>query len=750
MTKEFENILIGKKLESEKRSRTQEYNFLKIEHKKINEYLENNWELEKVLKITTKIKKLKSYNELFINKSWKLFFNLGFEQMNGRQVLVGDVTIDIIAADDETVLFVFCESSKEAQKRQSLLTSLVKIIENKLNLINYAREQFPGTKKKYSYIFMTNNYILPDQDLVFMKQKNIIYFNEESIKYYEELSGHLGRAARFQLLGYLFTGQKIPGMDNRIPAIEGKMGGHKYYSFSIEPEKLLKIGYVLHRNNANKQMMPTYQRIIKKSRLNSIQDFVDEGGFFPNSLIINIEKEDLNFDRSDKQVLDAISRIGVLHLPQSYRSAYIIDGQHRLYGYANSEYASKNSIPVVAFVNLDRKEQIKLFMDINENQKAVSKNLRTTLNADLLWESENFFERKTALKSQISQSLGEDLDSPLYQRIIVGENPKTDYCSITLESVKKALDDSDFLEKYDKKSNKLLEIGTLDIGNNDETSLILLRFLKEYFIYIEKGLESEWKESNKTNSFIVINSGIYSLIRILNDIVNYLVKRENFDFKEMNKEEVKNEISPYLDSIIEFYKSTSKDELILIKKSYGAGGRIKYWRTLQRAINKNYPEFCPEGMKEYWQNNDMRFNNDSYDMIRDIETYINKDFKEKLINYYGDDWFKSGLPRKVYDEAMQLAASKNYDKLKEDEVSPWTCLNTIHYREIAVKKENWLHIFSNAYTMPGEEKISGGKDAKTKWIEKFSRIRNENHHTYSITEKEFEFLEKIRTWLIRV
>ena len=25
------------------------------------------------------------------------------------------------------------------------------------------------------------------------------------------------------------------------------MGGHTYYSFSIEPEKLLKIGYVLHK-----------------------------------------------------------------------------------------------------------------------------------------------------------------------------------------------------------------------------------------------------------------------------------------------------------------------------------------------------------------------------------------------------------------------------------------------------------------------------------------------------------------------
>lgn len=59
------------------------------------------------------------------------------------------------------------------------------------------------------------------------------------------------------------------------------MGGFKYYSFSIEPERLLKIGYVLHRNEANKNMMPTYQRLIKKNRLKSVQQFVNNGGYFP-------------------------------------------------------------------------------------------------------------------------------------------------------------------------------------------------------------------------------------------------------------------------------------------------------------------------------------------------------------------------------------------------------------------------------------------------------------------------------------
>lgn len=149
------------------------------------------------------------------------------------------------------------------------------------------------------------------------------------------------------------------------------MGGHTYYSFSIEPEKLLKIGYVLHRSQANNSLMPTYQRLIKRKRLLEVRNFVNDGGFFPNSIIVSIDTngKGLTFDRSNSQVNGAISKIGVLHLPQKYRTAYIIDGQHRLYGYSDSKFAASNTVPVVAFVDLDRSQQLRLFMEINENQK---------------------------------------------------------------------------------------------------------------------------------------------------------------------------------------------------------------------------------------------------------------------------------------------------------------------------------------------------------------------------------------------
>ncbi|EGO7557786.1 DGQHR domain-containing protein, partial [Enterococcus faecalis] len=716
-------------------------------HEKVRELEKDGWEKVKTFKKKTRMRKEKKNAEKIVNNAWILFFKLGFQKMNTNIIEVGSCVIDILAVDRETAIFVFCNSTDEKQTRMTLMNKIKTVKENKKILIEYVKKMEPKRKLKCAFIFLTNNYILPDVDLKYMDSKNIVHFDEETFNYYSDLTTHLGSAARFQLLGYLFSGQKIPELNNKIPAIEGKMGGYKYYSFSIEPEKLLKIGYVLHRNNANNQMMPTYQRVIKKSRLESIQSFVDEGGFFPNSLIINIDKQGLLFDRSSSQVDDSISKLGILHLPNIYRSAYIIDGQHRLYGYANSEYATSNTVPVVAFVDLDKKEQVKLFMDINENQKAVSKNLRTTLQADLLWESDNVQERQLALKCRIAQRLGEDFDSPLYGRIIIGENSKTEDQCIKLDTIKRALDKSNFLDMYDRHGESLLRKGTFDTGNNEETMHKLLKLFKETLFYIKNNVE-EWDTSDLSNRFVVINPGIYSLIRVIDDVINYYTEVENQEILDLTQEGLMYYIQPFLDSIVNFFDNVTEEAKNRLKSMYGGKRDIFYWRTLQLSISNEIIGFRPDGMEKYWRDNDKRFNDESYNMIRETEKFLNTDFKNKLESYYGEDWFKLGLPKKVYDESIKLAASKNYNKKRNEEVEPWSCLNTIHYREIAIHGKNWGEIFSIPYTMPGEESISGGKNAKTKWIEKFSRIRNENHHTYSISEEEFLFLKQVYEWLI--
>jgi DNA sulfur modification protein DndB len=313
-------------------------------------------------------------------------------------------------------------------------------------------------------------------------------------------------------------------MENKIPAVRGKMGGHTYYSFATEPENLLKIGYVLHRNKANINMMPTYQRLIKKSRIKSVNEFIENGGYFPNSIVISIDAKNCHFDAANTQVPSTISNVGILHLPKKYKSAYIIDGQHRLYGYSNSRYKTTNTIPVVAFVNLSREEQVQLFMQINENQKAVSKDLRNTLNADLLWTSDNFLEQMKALCSRISIYLGEERNSPLFNKISIGEDKKT----ITTQAIENALRKSKFLGKVSK--SKIEEIGLIYNGDLDYTYDRLKEYLTKGFDYLSTNIKDEWDK--EAEGIILINRGVYGFILVLSDILQHLEDKKIIDTKK--------------------------------------------------------------------------------------------------------------------------------------------------------------------------------------------------------------------------
>ena len=113
---------------------------------------------------------------------------------------------------------------------------------------------------------------------------------------------------------------------------------HTYYMLSIEPATLLKIGFVLHRTRVNTQItMPTYQRLLVPSRLKGIREFIDKkNGYFPNSVIINFDnserKNRIQFDLASGGSDDTRTKLGYLTIPNAYCIAYIIDGQHRVYG----------------------------------------------------------------------------------------------------------------------------------------------------------------------------------------------------------------------------------------------------------------------------------------------------------------------------------------------------------------------------------------------------------------------------------
>ncbi|MEM6342689.1 MAG: DGQHR domain-containing protein [Bacteroidota bacterium] len=752
-----EGLLSGQSIKRAIRKKESEYEEISIKKGLLDEYTSLGWEKTKELQTVFKLKKLKPHDVLFEDKVWAIFARIGFEYLNqDRNFRIKyskdestSKQIDVFAVDEDVILVIECKSSLEV-KRSSFKEVIESIGGRKEGMIKQIRKSFPHTKHKIKFILATEKYYLSKPDEERLENFDIVHFNEEILDYYLDLSKHLGTAAKYQLLGNLFQGQQIPEMDNLIPAIQGKMGGHTYYSFSIEPAKLLKIGYVLHRNKANKLLMPTYQRLIKRSRLNSIRDFIEKKkGFFPNSIIINIDsgRRKLQFDKASNQSKTSISKIGILHLPKRYRAAFVIDGQHRLYGYTETDKSQTNTIPVIAFENLDREAQVRIFMQINENQKAVSKSLRNTLNANLLWTSDNLIEQIRALKLQIAQNLGEDLDSPLYDMVIIGENKKTKTRSITIETIKTALDRTNFFGKFSK--NEMKDFGSLNMGNNDDTFEKALPLLKEFLRFVKQQVPDEWAKGEDDNGFITINAGIYSFLILFSDILDHIIKEKSINPRTISPEDLMPEMQKYIKPAIDYLMGLSTEDRLSLKRSYGTAGRTRYWRTLQIAVKEQRDNFHPPGLDDFIKKEAKEFNERSFQIIRDLELYFKQDFRERLEAVYGNMWFKKGVPAKVYEKAGNLALVKNREiENEEDEKEPWDCLHIIDYRTIAQYRSNWSDIFEKPYTMPGEEKIRGGKDAKTSWMQKLERIRNENFHSYSVTEEEFQFLDNLNAWLL--
>ena len=759
----WDSIVSGDTLSKAKALRSKTFIEAKERRVALPELMEEGWEESKRYKNNkfVGVKKYKRFDELFEDRIWCLFARLGFTHMNKDRYFEMSYDyqnpnltqqIDVFAADEETVIIVECKAAETI--KDGVFKKPLEAFHGQMDgLRREAQKKFPMAKVKF--IWATHNFIIAPADQERMREWGIVYFSDAVVNYYYELAKHLGTCARYQLLGNLFANQEIRNMDDKIPAIQGEMGGHRYYSFSIEPERLLKIGYVLHRNEANKNMMPTYQRLIKKKRLTDVQRFINSGGYFPNSLIISIDSggKGLQFDASGTKVEGAHSRLGVLHLPKRYRSAYIIDGQHRLYGYSDSAYAATDSIPVVAFVDLDRQEQIKLFMDINENQKAVPKTLRVTLNADMLWDSPDYNERRQALRSKIAQMLGEEETSPLMGRVVIGEDEKSATKCITVGAIQTALKNCNFMTQFGKK-NVIVKDGTFDVGSNQSTCDLLYPFLESCLRYVKDAASDEWDRGDSNDGMLTMNRGIQALIRVINDIVNHLVERKEIFPKTQKTDEIVKLVAFYLDPLNEYLNNLTQQERKDLRGYFGGGADVRFWRAFQREIAKVRTDFNPDGLQVYWENEAKTYNADSLTYLREIEVWIKQTIQSALLEKYGENWEIKGLPRQIYKRAKGVADEKNYDSITSGDgastVTVWDCVTLKECKEVVTIGSHWTDLFEAILTRPEESKISGGKAAKTKWIEQIETLQNKlGKPSYSVSTSEFEFIKAVHTWIER-
>jgi DNA sulfur modification protein DndB len=227
-----------------------------------------------------------------------------------------DNQIDVVAVDDEVSLAVECKSSANPKKFADFSTVLSKHVALKEKFARAVGAQLPAAYKRVArFAIWTTNIIVSDNDRSRAATANVTLLDEKDLDYYEQLVNQVGAAARYQFLADVLQGRAIPGLEIKVPAIRARIGGSTSYSFSISPEYLLKIAFVSHRSRGKASDIDAYQRLLKKSRLKSIRQYITEGGIFPTNIVVNVaDSRWLAFDRGKQEGDDKSATFGWLNI----------------------------------------------------------------------------------------------------------------------------------------------------------------------------------------------------------------------------------------------------------------------------------------------------------------------------------------------------------------------------------------------------------------------------------------------------
>ena len=133
---------------------------------------------------------------------------------------------------------------------------------------------------------------------------------------------------------------------------------HTFYSFTISSEILGRTCYVVNREEDPAE---GFQRELDKRRAEEIAFYIDSGlGTIPSSIVLSAQPEaELNYN----------SRTKTITFKDIENAFLIIDGQHRVYGFRLAK--SELRIPVIVYDGLSKRDESRLFIDINSKQKGV-------------------------------------------------------------------------------------------------------------------------------------------------------------------------------------------------------------------------------------------------------------------------------------------------------------------------------------------------------------------------------------------
>jgi len=686
------------------------------------------WSVAKKNKRSVRLRKPKVLGSLVEDRVWCLLYRMHFTHLSGpgggsleldpRDPGGPATQIDVVGIDSEVVLAIECKSAAVPSKRPQFSEELGKHALIRERLANTVRQQFPGTfKRQLALVMFTFNVILSENDKKRAQDANITLFDEQDLVYYEDLVSHLGPAARFQFLADVLPGKTIPGLSIRVPAVRTKMGGYNCYTFSVSPDYLLKISYVSHRAKGKASDVNTYQRMIRKSRLQRLAKYIDDDGIFPTNIVINFDRRP-RFERQAQESENDAGVLGWLDVRAAYKSAWIIDGQHRLFAYSGHARAAKARLSVLAFESLPPSKQAQLFIDINAQQKSVKQSLLQELYAELHWNAADPAVRVSAIIAKVIEGLDADPLSPFYRRVLAADEKRDPTHCITLTSIFRALDNPELFIASLK--NDLVDYGPFWGGEDGEaTRRRTASILNSWFGHITKAVPEWWAAGSGEGGGLAMNDGVTACINVLRSVLQHLAASGE-KLVRLDDEDLAERLAIYGNVLGQYFASLSVEERKSFRDLRGVQGQVTRTRRCQQAIHERIPSFIPIGLKEFMDTAKAQTNSRAKAIIDRIERNLQETVLEELRREFGLDesqWWITGVPKSI-----RIKVTERHENDDGRRGGKEYYFDLLDYRNIIL--QNW-ELFGPIF---GFGKANSSKDKRTSWIMEVNEWRNVVSH----------------------
>jgi DGQHR domain-containing protein len=135
-------------------------------------------------------------------------------------------------------------------------------------------------------------------------------------------------------------------------------GRHVFYTLTM-PSDVLSRTCMVSTRKEDPQL--GFQRELDEKRALEIANYIDNDvGTIPNSIVLSAQPD---------ASLTIVGKGKTLEFSDNPRAFLILDGQHRVFGFSKAKTSLR--VPVVIYNGLSRKDETRLFIDINTKQKPV-------------------------------------------------------------------------------------------------------------------------------------------------------------------------------------------------------------------------------------------------------------------------------------------------------------------------------------------------------------------------------------------